>query len=145
MRGARGMRIENVHEGGKLPLVAQGRFDRTLFGLGLFTASSLFVCGIYLLGGAMLDLLGATVVAVLVAGFTLSLASFLVGFLVWSRGKELLARRREAKWEAVYAPGPVLTVFGQTVRDESEIKPPAIEPKALPEPVPQAWAARAGK
>jgi hypothetical protein len=141
----RDIRTESLYERQKLPLAAQGRFERTFFGLGLFTATNLFLCGTYLLCGAMVDPLGATNMAVVVAGFALALAAFLVVFLVWSRSKELLARKREAYREAVYSGGPVLTVRGQTVQDGSEAKPAPTEPKALPGSIGQACAARAGK
>jgi hypothetical protein len=78
---------------------------------------------------------------VVVAGFALTFASFVLVFLVWSRGKEIIAKRRETKWQEMYAPGPVLRVYGQTVQDEPENEPTAV----AAEPAPQACAAKAGK
>jgi hypothetical protein len=127
-------------------LVVLGRFDRNLFGMAMFAAISLLVCGAYLLCGALLDPLGAIDVAVVVAGFALALASFVLAFLVWSKSKEILARRREENHELELAFGPVLTVQGQTLQDEAEGEAPGIEPAAVAtQPVSQAWAARAGK
>ncbi len=127
-----GRRTEAFHEQRELALSARGRFERTFFGLGLFAATNVFPCGAYLLGGALLDPLRATDVAMVVAGFVLALASFVVAYLIWSRGREALARRREMRREAAYPKGPVLTIYGQTVEDPRESRRGLAETKGLP-------------
>jgi hypothetical protein len=131
----RSSRVESFHEQQELPLAARGPFARTFFGLGLFAAVNLFLCGTYLLCGAMLDPLGATDMAVLIAGVALALACFLTVFLVWSRSKDILARRHESHRERVCPSGPVLTIYGQTVQDGLEAKRTLAESKALPGPM----------
>jgi hypothetical protein len=131
----RSARLETFHEREELPLASRGPFARTFFGMGLFAATSLFLCGAYLLCGAMLDPLGATDMAVIVAGFALALATFILVFLAWSRGKQILQRRHESSREPVYPSGPVLAIYGQTVQDGLQAKRTLSESKALPRPM----------
>ena len=91
----RAMRIEVLHGNGKVPLVVRGRVEKTFLGLGLFAAVNLFLCGAYLLMEMIREPLAATEVTVLVAGFTLSLASFIITFLVFPRHKSALAKHEK--------------------------------------------------
>lgn len=70
----------------------QKRFEWTFFGLDLFAAINLFLCGAYLLAEAIRDPLEASEAGVIAAGFTLALASFLLTYLVWPRAKYVFGR-----------------------------------------------------
>ena len=112
----------------------RGRLERTFFGLGLFAAINFFLCGAYPMREAIVDPLGATDVAVMVAGFALALASFALVFLVWPRTKEVLPRHTCYR-ESVCPSGPVLNVYGESVPDGRHGKHARREAKTLPAPV----------
>jgi hypothetical protein len=101
----RAIRVELLHQRERVPLVIRARFERTYFGVGSFAGVVLLLGGLYLLRAAFQDPFGAANVRVLVAGFALALASFLLVYLVWPRGKMALARRERRfhaleKWAA---------------------------------------------
>lgn len=118
----RTMRMEVLTEQDREPLVVRSRFERTFFGLGLFAAVTLFLWGAYLLTEAIRNPLRATGVAVLVAGFMLALASFLMAFLVWPRGRRALARDEDPDEDFEYTRGPVLSVYGVAVQERLDAK-----------------------
>lgn len=128
-------RIEMLNGRDRVPLVVRSRFERTFFGLGLFAAVNLFLWGAYLLTEAIRDPLRATGIAVLVAGFFLALASFLMAFLLWPKGRRALARDEEPDDDFDCTSGPVLTVYGQTVQDQPKAKLALREGKNLPGPM----------
>jgi membrane protein implicated in regulation of membrane protease activity len=132
MRAARSKRERNRH---RIPLVMRARFERTFFGLGLFAALSLFLCGAYLLTEAIRDPLEASESAVICAGFTLSLASFVLTYLVWPRAKSVLEKDQDSPRHRRNVHGAVLTVYGQTVHTRLEAKQLLAEGKNLRGPM----------
>jgi hypothetical protein len=131
----RATKIEVLHGHGRMPLVMRGRFERTFFGLGLFAAINLFLWGIYLLTEVIRDPLKANETAVIAAGFALALASFLIVYLVWPRGRSALARHDEFDRDPEYSKGPVLTVYGEGVQNRLEAKRGSGEEENLPGPM----------
>lgn len=131
----RTVRMEVLSQHDRVPLVVRSRFERTFFGLGLFAAVTLFVWGAYLLSEAIRNPLRATGVAVLVAGFMLALASFLVAFLVWPGGRRALARDEDPDEDFENTAGLVLTVYGEAVHERLEAKQVLKEGKNLPGPM----------
>jgi hypothetical protein len=108
-------RIEVLQHRGNIPLVVRARFERTFFGLGAFAAVILLAGGAYLMAEALIDPIGASDMAVLTAGFALSLSSFLLVYLVLPRRKIQIAKREleesaDERWK-----GPVLTVYSETM------------------------------
>lgn len=128
-------KIELLDERNRVPLVLRARFERTFFGLVLFAAVNLFLYGAYLLKEALRDPIGATGLAVVVAGFVLALAAFLFGYLVWPRGKSALARGEDYDWGEEQRMGPVLTVYGEPVQNRLEAERTLGEGKDLPGPM----------
>lgn len=126
------VRIEVLNERHRVPLVVRSRFERTFLGLGLFAAVTLFLWGAYLLTEAISDPLRATGVAVLVAGLMLALASFLMAFLLWPRGRRALARSEEPDGDFEYPNGPILTVYREPLQGRLEAKQAVREGKILP-------------
>jgi hypothetical protein len=131
----RAARIEIQRERNKIPLVVRGRFERTFFGLGLFASTTLFLCGAYLLTEAMRDPLEASELAVLIAGFALALASFLITYLTWPRSRMALARHEEAGGLARRWKRPVITVYGEAVERRQEVEQMSGNRKHLPGPI----------
>lgn len=128
-------RIELLRSRGKMPLVVRARFERTFFGLGVFAAAILLVGGAYLMSEALIDPIGASDMAVLTAGFALSLSSFLLVYLVLPQRKIQMAKREkeertEEQWKA-----PVLTVYGETVHPRVRVKESLDLHKHLPGPM----------
>ena len=115
----------------RIPLVVRARFERTFFGLGLFAAISLFLGGVYLLTEAIRDPLEASEAAVICAGFTLSLASFVLVYLFWPRAKSVLQKDPDSSDHRESLRGPVLTVYGQALHTRSEAKRLLAESKDL--------------
>jgi len=76
-------------------LVVRSRFERTFFGFGAFAAAILLVGGACLMTEALIDPIGASDLVVLAAGFALSLASFLVVYLVPATKKNAMARDKQ--------------------------------------------------
>lgn len=109
--------------------------ERTFFGLGLFAAINLFLCGVYLLREAIRDPLEASEAGVITAGFTLALASFLVTYLVWPRAKYALGRDPKLTEHGESLHGAVLTVSGGTVYRQVAAKRTLTESKHLPGPM----------
>jgi hypothetical protein len=85
-------------------------------------AVTLFFWGTYLLTEAIGDPLRPTEVAVLVAGFMLASACFLMVFLVRPRGRRATAGDEDSDGDLEYASGPVLTVYSKTVQNQLEAK-----------------------
>ncbi|HYA64623.1 MAG TPA: hypothetical protein VED66_15570 [Candidatus Sulfotelmatobacter sp.] len=132
MPAARSMHDRNRH---RIPLVVRARFERTFFGLGLFAAITLFLCGAYLLTEAIRDPLEASESAVICAGFTLSLASFVLTYLVWPRAKSALLRDQDSPRHQESVRGAVLTVYGQALHTRIEAKRLLAESKNLRGPM----------
>jgi hypothetical protein len=131
----RAIRVELLHQRERVPLVIRARFERTFFGVGSFAGVVLLLGGLYLLRAAFQDPFGAADVRVLVAGFALALASFLLVYLVWPRGKMALARRERRfhaleKWD-----GPVLNVYGEGAQNPVAEEEALHLRKELPGPV----------
>lgn len=118
----RAARSRHERSGHRIPLVMRARFERTFFGLGLFAAITLFLCGAYLLTEAIRDPLEATEAAVICAGFTLSLASFVLTYLIWPRAKSALVKDQDSPQHGKNVHGGVLTVYGQTLHTNIEAK-----------------------
>jgi hypothetical protein len=128
-------RIEILQNQGKIPLVVRARFERTFFGLGVFAAVILLVGGAYLMAEALMDPIGASDIAVLTAGFALSLSSFLLVYLVLpQRTMQMAKREREERAEEQWK-GPVLTVYGETVHQGVAAKESLDLHKQLPGPM----------
>jgi hypothetical protein len=131
----RATRIEMQNERDRIPLVVRARFERTFFGLGLFAAATLFLCGGYLLTEAMRYPLESSEVAVLIAGFALAFASFVITYLAWPRGGLALARHEHADRGPERWKDSVLTTYGKTVQDRLEEKRMLGERQHLPGPM----------
>ena len=132
MRAARSMHERNRH---RIPLVMRARFERTFFGLGLFAAFILFLGGAYLLTEAIRDPLKASEAAVICSGFTLSLASFLLTYLVWPRAKSALEKDPDSPRHRESVRGAVLTVYGQELHTRIDAKRLLAESKNLRGPM----------
>ena len=128
-------RVEMQNERDRIPLVVRARFERTFFGLGLFAAATLFLCGAYLLTEAMRYPLESSEVAVLIAGFALAFASFVITYLAWPRGGLALARCEDAEGPPKRGKHPVLTAYGNAVQDRLEAKRILGEREHLPGPM----------
>jgi hypothetical protein len=128
-------RIEVLHGRDRVPLVLRGRFERTFFGIVLFAAVNLFLYGVYLLKEALRNPLGATELSVVVAGFALALAAFLLGYLLWPRVKSVLGRDEDFGPEEEQRMGPVLTVYGEAVQNRLEAEQALGEENDLPGPM----------
>jgi hypothetical protein len=78
-----------------------------------FLRQSLFCCGAYLLTEGISDppdpLASGTVIVT--AGFILSLASFLLTYLVWQRGKAVFIRSEQFNWQREVFGGPVVNAY----------------------------------
>jgi len=132
----RATRIEALNERDRIPLVVRGRFERTFFGLGLFAAVALLLYGTYLLAESIGDPLEASGTTVLIAGFMLALASFVITFLIWPRRKMALARDDEDLDQVPeYIKSPVLTVYGDSAQNRIEAKQALGTEKDLPGPM----------
>jgi hypothetical protein len=90
-------RIEVLHSREQIPLVVRSSFERTFLGLGAFAAAILLAGGAYLMTEALIDPLGASDLAVLAAGFALSLSSFLVVYLVLPQRRIQMAKREQGE------------------------------------------------
>jgi|SRR5271166_6059311 len=128
-------RAELLHGRNRVPLISRGRFERTFFGMVLFAAVNLFLYGAYLLKEALRDPLGATAVTVVVAGFALALAAFLLSYLLWPRLQAALARDEDAEYGEEQWKGPVLTAYGEAVQKRLEAERTLVEEKDLPGPM----------
>jgi hypothetical protein len=128
-------RIEMVKERDKIPLVVRARFEKTFFGLGLFAAATLFLCGAYLLMEAIRDPLAASELAVLAAGFSLALASFLITYIAWPRGRLALARQEDGEGGVERRRDAARTVYGEAVQNRLEAKRILVERRHLPGPM----------
>lgn len=124
-----------VHETNRVPLVVRARVERTFFGLGLFAAINLFLCGAYLLMDAIRNPLVASETAIVAAGFMLSLASFLFTYLVWPRAKSALGRDPDFARPERSVRGAVLAAFGEALHTPIEAKRTLTESKNLPGPM----------
>jgi len=128
-------RAGSLHDQDRIPLVIRARFERTFFGLGLFAAVILLLCGGYLMVEALVDPLDASEAGVLAAGFTLALSSFLLVYIAWPRGRLQMAKReRRLRLEEKWA-GPDLTVYGEAVHGHMEAKGALGDRKDLPGPM----------
>jgi uncharacterized BrkB/YihY/UPF0761 family membrane protein len=78
----------------RAPLAVRARFEWTFFSTGLFATVILFCCGAYLLTEAISDPPDpfASGTVIVTAGFILSLASFLLTYLVWPKAKTVFTR-----------------------------------------------------
>lgn len=119
----------------RVPLVARSRFQHTFFGLGLFTVISLFLGGAYLFTHAIRDPLEASGAAVIVAGFTLSLAGFAFTYLVWPRAKLALAKDQDAPQHREGLREPALTGYRQALPTRVEANQALVENKNLDRPM----------
>ena len=131
----RATRIEILNERNRMPLVLRARFERTFFGLGLFAAINLFLCGTYLLMKALYDPLESTDTSVLVAGFMLALASFLITYLIWPRGRSALARHDDSDPRPAYPKDPLFTVEAEAVQARLEARRGLGDAKSMPGPM----------
>ena len=128
-------RIEEMQDRGKIPLVVRARFERTFLGLGVFAALILLVGGAYLMAEALMDPIGASDMAVLTAGFALSLSSFLLVYLVLpQRMMQMAKREREERVDEQWK-GPVVTVYPQPIRQQPPAKELLSAHKHLPGPM----------
>ena len=115
--------------------MVRGRVERTFLGLGLFSAIGVLLYGAYLLAKALLDPLGASEMTVLGAGFTISLSSFAIRYLLWPRGRWAVARPEVpagSEERAENGRGTVLTVYSETLQPAMDAKPVLVEGKRLP-------------
>jgi hypothetical protein len=129
-------RIEVLHNREKIPLVVRARFERTFFGLGAFAATVLLVGGGYLMTEALIDPIGASDMAVLTAGFALSLSSFLLVYLVLPQRKIEIAKREQEDRSGEHCKERVLTVYGhETVHQRILTKESLGTHKHLPGPM----------
>ncbi|HTQ95327.1 MAG TPA: hypothetical protein VMH89_00900 [Candidatus Acidoferrum sp.] len=131
----RAIRVELLHHRERVPLVIRARFERTFFGVGSFAGVALLLGGLYLLRAAFQDPFGAADVRVLVAGFALALASFLLVYLVWPRGKMALARRERRSHALEKWDGPVLNINEEGVENRMDEEEALHLRKELPGPV----------
>lgn len=118
-------KVEVLSARASTPLVVRGRIERAFLGLGLFSAIGVLVYGAHLLVKAMMDPLEASEMTVLGAGFTLSLSSFAITYLLWPRGRRVGDRREDSlayddDFEA--NDGSVLTIYEETLEDPSDPK-----------------------
>jgi hypothetical protein len=96
----------------------------------------LLLGGGYLMTEALLDPLGASDVAVLVAGFALALSSFVVVYFVWPRGRLELAKHEyerlieQEKWTE-----PAFTRYGDREPPRMPPRRPLREEKHPPGPM----------
>jgi len=124
-------RVVHIHRH-KIPLVLRARFAWTFFGLGLFSAVNLFLLGSYLLSSAIRDPLKASPGDIVCAGFMLALAGFLFAYLVSPRIKALFGKSPDfARHQGTFA-GPVLTVYGETLRSQIETEHALTLAKQIP-------------
>jgi len=124
-----------LHGRGRVPLGLRSRFERIFFGMLLFAAINLFLYGAYLLKEALRDPLGAAELSVVVAGFMLALASFLLTYLTWPRLKSAFERDEDSDQGEEQPIGPVLTVYGEAVQERLEAERTLGEEKDLPGPM----------
>jgi hypothetical protein len=107
----------------RAPLAVRARFEWTFFSTGLFATVILFCCGAYLLTEAISDPPDpfASGTVIVTAGFILSLASFLLTYLVWPRAKTAFARSEHFHWQREVFRGPVVNVyrFARNTRTET--------------------------
>jgi hypothetical protein len=126
-------RIEVLQSRESVSLGVRGRSEKTFLSLGLFSGITLMVCGVYLLAKAILNPLEASEMTVLGAGFTLSLASFAMTYMLWPRGR--WAADTEEESSQARRDGPVLTVYADAVQNRTEAKRALAEHKHLPGPM----------
>jgi len=132
----RATRVELVHGRAQVPLVIRARFEKTFFGLGAFAALVLLLGGGYLMAEALLDPVGASDAAVLVAGFALALSSFLLVYFVWPRGRlELAKQERERLSEQEKWNQPAFARYGDTGHPRIPANSPLREEKHAPGPM----------
>jgi hypothetical protein len=86
-------KINELHERERVPLVVRARFERTFLRLDAFAGAILLLGGTYLMAEAMVDPLKASDVGVLVAGFALALASFVLVYFVLPQRRIAMAKR----------------------------------------------------
>ncbi|HTZ49735.1 MAG TPA: hypothetical protein VMH20_19250 [Verrucomicrobiae bacterium] len=128
-------RIEVLQSRGEIPLVVRSRFERTFFGLGAFAAAILLVGGAYLMTEALIDPIGASDLAVLAAGFALSLSSFLVVYLVLPQRRIQMAKDEPGERAEEERKNRTITVYGQTVHRQLMAKESLSIDKHLPGPM----------
>jgi len=124
-----------LHGRGRVPLGLRSRFERIFFGMVLFAAINLFLYGAYLLKEALRDPLGAAELSVVVAGFMLALASFLLIYLAGPRIKSTFIEDEDPDEGEEQRMGPVLTVYGEAVQKRLEAERTLGEEKDLPGPM----------
>jgi membrane protein implicated in regulation of membrane protease activity len=120
---------------GHVRLGLRSRFERIFFGMVLFAAINLSLYGAYLLKEALRDPLGSAELSVVVAGFLLALASFLLTYLTWPRLKSAFERDEDSDQGEEQSIGPVLTVYGEAVQKRLEAERTLGEKKDLPGPM----------
>ena len=126
-------RIEVLHAQHSEPLVVRARIEKSFLGLGLFSAITILLYGIYLLTKALLNPLQATEITVLGAGFTISLATFAITYILWPRSRSALAREEDASHER--SDGPVLTVLNDGRHIRVQTRQALAERRNLPGPM----------
>jgi hypothetical protein len=116
----------------RIPLALRARFAWTFFGAGLFTAITLFLLGFYLLREAIFNPLQASPAVIVSAGFMITLSSFLFAYLSLPRLKALFARQRELDQNPIEWATPVLTVYGEALREQIETEQVLVLERRLP-------------
>jgi len=132
MRTAR-VELLPAHRGA--PLVERGRIEKTFQGLGLFSATSVLLYGAYLLTKAMLEPLEASEMTVVGAGFTLSLASFAITYLLWPRSRVARSELENSPEAEEKIEERVLTIYREPSQNPTDAKQVLTERKQLPGPM----------
>jgi hypothetical protein len=127
------MRMTRLAARHEVPLVVRASTPRTFLGLGVFTEAALLFSGSYLFLKALWKPLETGEAAVIVAGLLLTLASFLLFYLVRPRIGDELARTDELEDQPVFVEVP-LTALGASleVRKRAE---QALKQDGLPGPM----------
>jgi hypothetical protein len=127
--------MELPHERHPVPPVHPARFERPFFSLAMFAGVTVFFCGAYLLKDALRNPLGANEMSVVVGGFMLALATFLVVYAIWPRLKAAFGGGEESRRQEDHRSSPTLTTYGETAQNRLEAEQALEEQKDLPGPM----------
>jgi hypothetical protein len=131
----RATRNAELHAREKVPLVMRARFEKTFLGLGAFAGLALLLGGTYLMAEAWANPLKASDVGVLVAGFSLALASFVLVYFVLPQRRTALAKRERSTRHEARRKGAALTPYGEVMQSRVAVKQEMSAGKNLPGPM----------
>lgn len=104
----------------RTPLVVRGSTPRTFRGMGLFVEVSLLFMGVYVLAQALINPLTASQLDILGGALILSVAAYLLLYLLWPKPKEALRQRERRRSgqvsRVVYYPGADLQNKPETTK-----------------------------